>query len=98
MMDPSSEMILHPLLQCRPTGRKKRIKEAHVFDQPGAGPHFMEAYKAMFQNRLEKSQLMGLATEELVLVESTPAYLKMPFTPCRLAKFWPDTKVVMVLR
>lgn len=33
-----------------------------------------------------------------VLLDATPGYLKNPASPCRIARMWPGTKIVMVLR
>ena len=64
------------------------------FDLPGLTNDDITAYEGTFRNKLRHSD----RTKERVLVDFSPPYLWVPYVPARIAKLWPGTKLVFLLR
>ncbi len=69
-------------------------KEIHFFDNPGNFSKGVGWYRAQFPIK----SLVSPKTESFITGEATPAYLFHPIAPQRVAKYLPDTKIIVMLR
>ena len=73
------------------------VKEAKFFDYPALAEHDVTSYEAMFETTLRQGG-QSRNSSDLVLADFSPAYMWVPYVPCRIAKLWPGAKLIFLLR